>query len=222
MTNSAGKGGRQRPHPPFAQPDPGRRTEPERTLEPAEGATDFVARAEARAREAEMAQSADLPSIDQFVDDLPLIDEFLVAPREIHDWSEASLYRAPSPRNERESSLSPRGTATVAVPETDDEGWAAADWQSYDWNTIAALGAPEPEAIEAHAAWSSTEWDSAARGLRDLADRSGSLPATEVAAALEEIARRIRSGELSLERFHGTPPEAAIAALFAALIRRRG
>jgi hypothetical protein len=178
MTNSAGKGERRRPHPPFAQPDPGRRAMP------------------ATAASAEAAPPPAMPSIDEFVDDLPLIDEFLmeaeVAP---------ALPYAPS-----------RAIAPSTALETDEEGWAAADWQSYDWSRIASLGAPAPEAVEAHAAWSSTDWDSAARGL----------PAHEVAAALDEIARRIRSGELSLERFHGTPPEAAIAAVFAALLRTKG
>jgi 3-methyladenine DNA glycosylase/8-oxoguanine DNA glycosylase len=48
------------------------------------------------------------------------------------------------------------------------------------------------------------------------------LPEEEVATALDEIARRIRSGELSLQEFRGTPPEAAIAALFAAFLRKKG
>ena len=165
MANSAGKGERERLHPPFAQPDPGRHP----TGAGAEG-----------------------PSIEQFVDDLPSIDDFL-------------LERTPS----------------VVPLDSEEEGWAASDWQSYDWSGIASLGAPAPEAIEAQAAWSSTDWDSAARGLSDTAGNQGGSPGNEVAAALDEIARRIRSGELSLERFRGTPPEAAITAVFAALLRVR-
>src|SRR6266446_1581776 len=88
-------------------------------------------------------------------------------------------------------------------------------WQSYDWSGIASLGAPAPEEVEAHAAWASTNWDSST-------GRSRGLPPYEVAAALDEIARRIRSGELSLAQFQGTPPEAAIAAVFAALLRTKG
>lgn len=171
MTNSAGKGERQRLHPPFAQPDPGRRATPAAAVATIE------------------ASPAELPSIQDFVDDLPSIDEFL------------------------EDAQAVKRTTPLSGLEIDEEGWASADWQSYDWSGIASLGAPAPEAIEAHAAWSSTDWDPASGG------QGGAL---EVAAALDEIASRIRSGHLSLEQFRGTPPEAAIAALFVALLRTKG
>ncbi len=171
MTDATGKGHRRKVHPPFAQPDPVRRSASEKSETP------------------------ELPSIDQFVDDLPMIDEFLADPA------------APV---ERPAASPPSGSLA-----TDDEGWAVADWQSYDWSGIASLGAPAPEEVEAHAAWASTNWDSST-------GRSRGLPPYEVAAALDEIARRIRSGELSLAQFQGTPPEAAIAAVFAALLRTKG
>ena len=202
MTNSAGKGERHKVHAPFAQP--GQRIE----LPPIE-----------------------LPPIEQFIDELPPIDDFLVTapeptpitlPPPMHDWAEASHYRPPIPPEPRATSSVGPSTPRGAAPETDSEGWAAGEWQSYDWGGIASLGAQAPEAVEANAAWSSTDWDSASKRLSDLAGHPGGPPANEVAAALDEIARRIRSGELSLERFHGTPPEAAIAAVFAALLRTRG
>ena len=177
MTDATGKGHRRKVHPPFAQPDPGRHA-----------ANEMPA--------SELPETPDLPSIDQFVDELPLIDEFLAE-------SAPPLERSP---------VSAQQSGALA---TDEEGWAVADWQSYDWSGIASLGAPPPEEVEAHAAWSSTNWDSST-------GRSRGLPPYEVAAALDEIARRIRSGELSLAQFQGTPPEAAIAALFAALLRTRG
>ena len=169
MKDSVGKGERGRPHPPFAQPDPGRGTKP---------------------------VSPHLPSIEQFVDDLPSIEEFRM-----------------------EADLKQGATDPFA---TQDEGWAAGDWQSYDWSGIASLGARAPEATEAQAAWSSTNWDSAASGVSDTAEARGGSPGNEVAAALDEIARRIRSGQLSLERFRDMPPAEAIAAVFAALLRSRG
>jgi hypothetical protein len=177
MTDATGKGHRRKVLPPFAQPDPGRRV-----------ASDVVA--------SEMVEPPELPSIDQFVDDLPMIDEFLAEPA------------APV----EPQKVSPQGGGLA----TDDEGWAVTDWQSYDWSGIASLGAPAPEEVEAHAAWSSTNWDSA------TGRRSSGMPPHEVAAALDEIARRIRSGELSLAQFQGTPPEAAIATVFAALLRAKG
>lgn len=190
-------------HPPFARPDPGRRATPSRTVE-SSPVTD------------------ELPSINEFVDELPMIEEFLAPPQVEtmpgYDWSETSLYRPP-PTQPQPVRASP--ARAVPVPEIDSHGWAAGDWQSYDWNQVSSLGAPAPEAIEAHAAWSSTDWESTSKRLSDLASHPGGLPAEVVARALDEIARRIRSGELSLERFHGTPPEAAIAAVLAALLRNR-
>jgi hypothetical protein len=192
-------------HPPFAQPDPGRRATQAQNV----SAPDVAKQ---------------LPSIEEFVDDLPMIEEFLAAPRveaaREHDWTETSLYRPPTPPQSQPARVSP--PRAVPAPDIDSEGWAAADWQSYDWRQVSSLGAPAPEEMEAHAAWSSTDWESTTRHLTNLASRPGGLPAEEVATALDEIARRIRSGDLSLERFHGTPPEAAIAAVFAALLRTRG
>jgi len=180
MTNSAEKSERPRLHPPFAQPDPGRRATVAAVVAPMDTPS------------AELLPIPELPSIQEFADELPPIEDYLAEPE-------------PEPVR--------RNTPLTGL-EIDDEGWAAADWQSYDWSRIATLGAPAPEAVEAHAAWSSTDWDPASR--------RGELPALELAAALDEVARRIRSGELSLEQFQGTPPEAAIAAVFAALLRTKG
>jgi hypothetical protein len=197
-------------HPPFAQPEPGRRVSPEKSA-------DLVAAVDSAP------QSFEMPSIDELADELPMIDEFLAAPMgepaPVHDWSETSLYRPSTPPQAHAVRHSP--VRTVPVPEVDTEGWASADWQSFDWNQVSSLGAPAPEAMEAHAAWTSTDWESTTQRLTDLASRPGGPPGEEVARALDEIARRIRTGELSLERFHGTPPEAAIAAVFAALLRTR-
>src|SRR5205085_10413698 len=154
MTDATGKGHRRRLQPPFAQPDPGRHATTE--MAPAE----------------EVPETHDLPSIDQYVDELPLIDEFLADPAQPEK---------PTPGENRHSG----GLAT------DDEGWAVADWQSYNWSGIASLGAPAPEEVEAHAAWSTTTCDSST-------GRSRGLQRYEVAAALDEIARRIRSGVVPL------------------------
>jgi len=146
---------------------------------------------------------ATLPPIDEFVDDLPMIDEFLLS-----TGAEVPM-QADSMQGRTATELIGR----ARVPER-DEGWADADWQSYDWSGLASLGAPAPEAAEAHAAWSSTDWG-------ESSSRSGYLREDEVAAALDELARRIRTGELSLHQFRGSPPEAALAAAFASLLRNR-
>ena len=169
MTNSTGKGEQARPYRPFSQPNPARRTKP---------------------------ASQELPSIEQFVDDLPSIDEFRMEAEPVQSIGDPFA--------------------------TQEEGWAPGAWQSYDWGAVASLGAQGPEAREAQAAWSSTNWDSAAGGVTEPARVQGGLQGKEVAAALDEIARRIRSGELSLERFRDMPPEAAIAAALAAFLRAKG
>lgn len=170
-------------HPPFAHPGSPSRVTPQES--------------------GEVTSDAALPAIEEFLDDLPPIDDFLLAP-------EAHVEIA-------------RPAAPVAGATADDEGFADADWKSYDWSGLAALGAPEPEAVEAHAAWSSTSWDSTVAAKRSSGGgRQTVLPEDAVAAALDEIARRIRSGELSLREFRETPPEAALAALFAAFLRNKG
>lgn len=203
MTAPAGKGrGERQPklHPPFAQPDPGRRATPHMAAETSDE-TPLVSTAnlsESRPTDdAELDSLSSIPSIELFVDELPLIDEFLL---------------------ESKSPLTTPVQANAPDAGTDSEGWADADWQSYDWSGLASLGAPAPEAVEAHAAWSSTNWD-AGRAARTEGEQ---LREDEIAAALEEIARKIRSGELSLHQFRGSPPEAAIAAAFASLLRNRG
>jgi hypothetical protein len=207
MTTSAGKGEKKKLHPPFAQPDPGRRAAAEQTEihNELESSAPPYRRGQFEASAPDPVASTELPSIDQFLDELPPIEEFLIPS---------------SPTSQPVVAPPPRRTPVAPAPEIDSEGWASGEWQSYDWNRVAALGAPAPEAAAANAEWSSTDWDSSRRasGL----PQAGGLPATEVAAALDEIARRIRSGELSLERFYGSPPEAAIAAVFAALLRTRG
>jgi hypothetical protein len=196
-------------YPPFAQPGQGRRATPILAAETSDepGSPDFLESLESGATESRAVNSSEsLPSIDRFVDDLPLIDEFLLE------------LNTPGPLSV-DSGAPTKSAPTQGPGEIDSEGWAAADWQSYDWSGLASLGAPEPEAAEAHASWLSTNWDSG-RGGR--ADSSMQLREEEVAAALVEIARRIRSGELSLHKFRDSPPEAAIAAAFASLLQKRG
>ena len=136
-----------------------------------------------------------IPPIEEFVDDLPMIDEFLAEAR-------------------ANAGTGPSRAVTYASPTGPEEGWADADWQSYDWSRLASLGAPEPEAAEAHASWLSTDWG-------ESSGQATYLREDEVASALDELARRIRSGELSLHQFRGSPPEAALAAAFASLLRGR-
>jgi hypothetical protein len=193
-TESGGtRGGGTRLHPPFAQPDPGRRAEFVDD-ESAPDAADAFATAPAM-RAPTLAD--ELPSIDEFLDELPLIDDFL---------------------DQRQMTATPAAGRPAADVSSAEEVWAAADWQSFDWRGAASLGSQPRESAEAHAAWSRTDWGGEGYGSFGYGGERG---AGEIAAALDVLAHRIRTGEISLERFRGTPPEAVLAAAFAALLRNR-
>ena len=92
------------------------------------------------------------------------------------------------------------------------EPWATGEWQRYDWRAAAALG-PEERARAAQA-WSDLDWEGDARGRAIQRN-------DEIAAALEEIARRVRAGELHVHGHAGMSAEAAAAAALAALLAKR-
>lgn len=92
------------------------------------------------------------------------------------------------------------------------EPWATGEWQRYDWRAAAALGAEER--ARAAQAWADLDWEGEARG-RAMQRNS------EIAAALEEIARRVRAGELHVHGHAGMSEEAAAAAALAALLAER-
>ncbi len=134
----------------------------------------------------------DLSPIEQFIDDLPAIDNYL---------AQETQYYEPEP--------APRSFDELAE---DSEGWAITGWQSYDWSTLASLGRDAGERAEADLSWGAIPPANAPAGPR----------ADEVAAALDGIAQRIRSGELSIDQFRGMSPEAAMAAALAAMLSLRG
>ena len=150
----------------------------------------------------------DLPSIDDFIDarssDLPPIDDFLeTEPAYADEWRPGESQSA----------------------DFDSDGWAIAGWQSFDWSGAAALGVRSQERSSAPDSWDTREWSASPLGRDSRVGRRGSpdMPpsADEVARALDGIARRIRSGELLIDQLSGTPPEAAMAAAIAAMLRRR-
>ncbi|HEX2723183.1 MAG TPA: hypothetical protein VHM24_09710 [Gemmatimonadaceae bacterium] len=105
----------------------------------------------------------------------------------------------------------------------DEEGWAVADWQSFDWSGLQSLTKIADRHV-AEAEWSATTW--APLDLPQLSETEGQpsgvqSSAHEVAGALIHIADLIRSGKLAVDNLHGTPPEAVMAAALAALIRMR-
>jgi hypothetical protein len=148
----------------------------------------------------------EIPSIDEFLDrtppipPMPPIERFAPTPpveepreSEWPSWSGESHEVAPPP----------------AVPPSD--AWTGSDWQGYDWDSAARLGATPPD--PAAEAWASTDWNEP-RGSQ----QSRLSAAEALARALDQIAQRIRAGELRVPGPDTVQDDAAIAATFAALL----
>jgi hypothetical protein len=138
------------------------------------------------------------PPIEHFLDPLPQVAAF--AP----DADGALIDELP-PAIEYTSTAPTAGTSA-------ETGWVDDDWQRYDWRAAAALG----DGVEAVASneWATTDWDTGApsqRGERPTA-------AQAIASALDQIARRIREGELRVPPPGALTDPAAIAATLAALM----
>jgi hypothetical protein len=157
-----------------------------------------------------------LPSIQEFLDELPSIEDF------VDHTSLPPIADFVADEPIVEASQNARDADWFQQEEYDADGWAAAGWQDFDWTGTAALGARADDDAEASSAWDMSEWNTDANGAGEPS-REGHAPpsADEVAAALDGIARRIRSGELVIDQLSGTPPEAAMAAALATLLRMR-
>lgn len=156
------------------------------------------------------AESPAIPPIGDFLDELPSITQFLAV--------DTSYPNAPViedlPAIDR-----------FAPEQYDADGWAISDWQAFDWCSLGSL-ARRTEHAAAQADWTATQWspeDEETYGATEDAYEFSppQTDANEVAAALDEIADRIRSGDLAIDKFLGIPPEAAMAAALAALLRMR-
>jgi hypothetical protein len=138
----------------------------------------------------------ELPPVEHFMDPLPGVDAF-------------------APNAEGISTGS--GTADAAmtnVADPTDTGWEETDWQHFDWRAAAALG--ETASDEATNAWATTDWDAAAAAQRPKALRQTAAHA--IATALDEIAQRIRAGELVVPPPGAPSDPSTIAATLAALL----
>ena len=141
------------------------------------------------------------PAQHAAAEELPSIEDFLDELPPIDDYLASD-----PPALEPESVLAEEPDQlgeTEAPQQPAPPGWAPGEWQSYDWNSMSRLAtpvAPRPA----------------------LQDDSLSSSSDEVAAELEGIARRIRSGELVIDNLHGTPPEAAMATALAIVLRMQG
>jgi hypothetical protein len=143
------------------------------------------------------AQEDELPPVEHFVDPLPSVGDY--AHEATADGRETENYGF--------------AEAAVSTTEPSDGGeWGDTDWQQFDWRSAARLG--ETGDMEATNAWAATDWD--ASGAKPHERRPTAAQA--LAIALDEIARRIRDGEVVLP-IGGTPSDpGSIAASLAALL----
>jgi hypothetical protein len=145
-----------------------------------------------RAKPVPVSAVEDLPSIDEFLDRTPPIEKFApshVGEERATEWAWGG------------ESVAPKMPAEAPAP----------DWQSFDWGSAANLGSSPPDA--AAEAWASTDW-SEPRGGK--ATRQSAAEA--LARALDQIAERIRAGELRVPGPETVQDDAAVTATLAALL----
>ena len=136
----------------------------------------------------------ELPPVEHFIDELPAVERF-----------------APEGEAPRQGNGAAESGGAGSGSEPSEAGWLETDWQHYDWRAAAALGdAPNDEASSA---WATTDWGGTVPKAGDLRKTA----AHAIATALDEIARRIREGDLAVPAGPMTDP-AAIAATLASLL----
>ena len=140
----------------------------------------------------ELAEAEDLPPLEHFLDPLPPVTQ--AATNE--------LASAASGANEQ---LAPERRAKVEAE------WEETDWQNFDWRSVAALG--ESGESEASTAWAATDWEGGSQRPRP----SRPTAAQAIANALDQIAERIRAGEI-VPAPGGVSDPAAIAATLASIL----
>ncbi|MFL5482374.1 MAG: hypothetical protein ACJ8AK_09305 [Gemmatimonadaceae bacterium] len=138
----------------------------------------------------------ELPPLEHFLDPLPPISEFSIA---------ADTYAAED---------FPDEMADVQPHDRADSDWVATDWQRYDWQSVAALGDAERSQAEAASDWAMTDWDVPSPRKTDRTK----TPADAIAVALDQIAERLRNGDLGLPGGGSVADPATIAATLAALL----
>jgi hypothetical protein len=139
----------------------------------------------------------ELPPIEHFTDPLPGVESFAPGNEDaMVEGSDAMDY----------------ASVGTSPPVPGSAGWVEEDWQNFDWRAAAALGdAPDAQATND---WATTDWDAASALPRERPPSA----AQAIANALDNIARRIRDGDLSPAEAGELGDPAAIAAKLAALL----
>jgi hypothetical protein len=147
-------------------------------------------------------ESAELPPVEHFLDPLPRVGDFAHEQPHVSGSTPASVHGDPG--------------AIGQPPNSPGSEWAIADWQKYDWRSVAALG--ETGESVASNAWATTDWDAAGARAERAAKAERPTAAQAIASALDQIAQRIRDGELAVPMPGATNDPATIAATLAALL----
>ncbi|HEX9085418.1 MAG TPA: hypothetical protein VF836_11825 [Gemmatimonadaceae bacterium] len=144
----------------------------------------------------------ELPPLEHFLDPLPRVGEF--APGSSHGFDATAT--------------AAHEDAGVSAPPSDSlaSEWANADWAQYDWRSVAALG--ETGESAASSAWATTDWDGTGPRAARAAKDARPTAAQAIASALDQIAQRIRDGDLAVPMPGGGTDPATIAATLAALL----
>jgi hypothetical protein len=90
--------------------------------------------------------------------------------------------------------------------------WAEMDWQQYNWGAVAALG--ESGDAAASNDWAATDWDANRPRAKDARPTASDA----IASALDQIAQRIRDGDLAVPMPGAETDPATIAATLAKLL----
>lgn len=144
-------------------------------------------------------ESDEMPPLEHFLDPLPSITDFSASSSDTRAEGAADF---------------PDAVAAADSPTGADTGWIETDWQRYDWQSIAGLGDTERAQAEASNAWATTDWEVAP--LRK--GESVKNPVDAIATALDQIAERIRNGDLAVPGSGEVADPATIAATLAALL----
>jgi hypothetical protein len=142
-------------------------------------------------------EAQDLPPVEHFLDPLPAVGGF--AP----DAEGALIDESPI-------AVEHISSAAVDRPAT-ESGWLVDDWQKYDWRGAATLR----DGVESQATneWATTDWEA---GTPEAGKKLSAAQA--IANALDQIAQRIREGELTVPPPGAVTDPGAIAATLAALL----
>ena len=147
--------------------------------------------------EEDVEEPEELPPLEHFLDPLPPILEF-----------------SPSPSDSTAGDDFPDESADIESHDRVESDWVETDWQRYDWKSVAALGDAERAQADAANDWAMTDWDVPSQQKIDRTK----TPADAIAVALDQIAQRIRNGDLSLPGGGSVADPGTIAATLAALL----